>query len=210
MNDSQLETSLLRSCLALPKVTFILHTCPPSHIRNASMEFDTAIRGALESILGGPLSDWSWHKASLPCSQGGLNLRSALLHAPAAFLDSSLRSRPLVGRMLGHLPTMSPHSTAAVSAIANAASRPDWQCLDDIDIPIRQCALSIAIDKASFTRLTSSAPSTRSRALALSSSLPHACDWLNVVPSSTLGLHLHDREFRYCLCYWLGVRTFTQ
>ena len=29
MGDSQLETSLLRSCLALPKVSFVLRTCPP-------------------------------------------------------------------------------------------------------------------------------------------------------------------------------------
>ncbi len=28
---------------------------------------------------------------------------------------------------------------------------------------------------------------------------------LNVIPSPTLGLHLQDREFRSCLCYWLGV-----
>ncbi len=50
-----------------------------------------------------------------------------------------------------------------------------------------------------------SAPTCRSRALALSSSLPHAGDWLNIIPSTTLGLHLHDREFRCCLRYWLGV-----
>jgi hypothetical protein len=27
-----------------------------------------------------------------------------------------------------------------------------------------------------------------------------------VVPSSALGLHLHDREFRLCMVYWLGLR----
>ena len=34
----------------------------------------------------------------------------------------------------------------------------------------------------------------------------HAGDWLNVVPSPALGLHLQDREFRLCLGYWLGLR----
>ena len=33
---------------------------------------------------------------------------------------------------------------------------------------------------------------------------PHAGNWLNVVPSPSLGLHLHDQEFRSCLRYWLG------
>ena len=41
---------------------------------------------------------------------------------------------------------------------------------------------------------------------------PHAGDWLNVVPSSALGLHLpdRDREFRPCLQYWLGLPIFTE
>ena len=33
--------------------------------------FDNLIREALEDITGGPLSDWSWAKANLPCSMGG-------------------------------------------------------------------------------------------------------------------------------------------
>ena len=73
------------------------------------------------------------------------------------------------------------------------------------DIPLRQGALSAAIDSSAFERLLSSAPTTRSRALGLSTGLPHAHDWLNVIPSPSLGLHLQDREFRSCLCYWLGV-----
>ena len=92
MGDSQPETTLLRSCLALPKVSFILRTCPPTHIRQAATDFDHALRLALESIVGGRLSDWSWLKATLPSSLGGLNLHSASLHAPAAFIAASSSS----------------------------------------------------------------------------------------------------------------------
>ena len=35
-----------------------------------------------------------------------------------------------------------------------------------------------------------------------------AGDWLQVIPSPSLGLHLHDREFRCCLRYRLGVPMF--
>ena len=35
MDDSQLETTLLRSCLALPKFSYVLRTCPPSYIDQA-------------------------------------------------------------------------------------------------------------------------------------------------------------------------------
>ena len=53
-----------------------------------------------------------------------------------------------------------------------------------------------------------SPPDVRSKALALSSALLHAGDWLNVVPCSALGLHLMDCEFRLCLKYWLGLQMF--
>jgi hypothetical protein len=43
--------------------------------------------------------------------------------------------------------------------------------------------------------------SPRCKALLLSSSIPHSGDWLHVVPSPALGLHLKDPEFRSCLKY---------
>ena len=78
--------------------------------------------------------------------------------------------------------------------------------MEDVDVPLRQRPLSHKIDEASYNALVASAPDTRSRALALSTAIPHAGDWLNVVPSTALGLHLHDREFCLCLAYWLGLQ----
>ena len=57
-----------------------------------------------------------------------------------------------------------------------------------------------------YSKLLSSTPDTCSKALLLSSSIPHAGDWLGVFPSPNLGLHLLDCEFRLCLRYWLGVQ----
>ena len=73
-----------------------------------------------------------WQKASLPVSKGELGLCSAPLHAPAAYLDSSLRSASLVEGLLGRSPPPSIFLDETVSAIA---SRPDWQTLNDIDVP---------------------------------------------------------------------------
>ena len=98
-------------------------------IINAASDFDAVIRETLGDIVGGPLSDWSWLKASLPCSPGGLGLRNASLHAPAAFLASSLHSQSLMERMLGHPPCTSSHTSPAVAALAAAAARPDWMIL---------------------------------------------------------------------------------
>ena len=153
MDVSQMETTLLRSCFALPKFSYLIRTCPPTHISRATMDFDVAMREALESILGGPLSEWSWLKASLPSSRGGVNLRSASLHAPAAFLAYISRFQTLVGEMLGHAPGLSPHTSSTVCALSSAASRPDWQCLT--------CLCASTLSHLPLTRPCTSASSRR-------------------------------------------------
>ena len=89
------------------------------------------------------------------------------------------------------------------------SGQPDWVSPENIDIPLQCHSLSRSIDEACFSSLLESAPDVRSKALALSSSIPHAGDWLNAVPSPALGLHLLDCEFRLCLRYWLGLRLFS-
>ena len=165
------------------------------------------MREALADIAGGPLSDWSWQKAALRSSLGGLNLRFANQHAPAAYVSSVSECSSLAAMILGFPLPPPPLLPDAISSLTNGAAKPEWLTLDDIDVPLHQRHLSHAIDEASFNLLLESAPDTRSRALALSSSLPHAGDWLNVVPSQTLGLSLQNREFRLCLDYWLGLKT---
>ena len=98
-----------------------------------------------------------------------------------------------------------PHLNSALSALASSTMKSDWEDLEAIDVPLHQRHLSAAIDEVNHQHLLSSAPTTRARALANSTSLPHTGDWLNGVPSVSLDLHLHDREFRCCLRYWLGV-----
>ena len=208
LEDSQMEATLLRSCLALLKVAFSLRTCPPSHIIQATATFDEAMREALTNLTGCPLSGWAWLKASLPSSRGGLNIRRATLHASAAYIGSLVQTRTLVTRILGRTPAPSPHLDSAVSALADAAKRPDWSSLEEIDVSCRQHPLSCCIDDAAYQQLLDIAPDTRSKTLALSSALPQAGAWLNAIPSTTLGLHLQNKEFRLCLQYWLGLRMF--
>ena len=206
LEDSQFETTLLRSCLAMPKFNFALRTCPPSAIQHAITAFDDLMRETLADLAGGPLSNWAWQKASLPLSFGGLNLRSANLHAPAAFISSLAQSRRLMAGILDRPISPSIHLREAVSMLANAAKKDEWLSVDDIDVPLRQRALSRKIDEACYNSLITTAPDTRSLALARSTAISHAGDWLSVVPSMALGLHFHNREFRLCLKYWLGLR----
>ena len=137
---------------------------------------------------------------------GALTSGAASLHASRACIGSLEQSRALTARILDRVPEAPHHLTATVSALADAAARPDWLSLEEIDAPHRQRPLPHCIDEASFNQLLATAPDSCSRASALSTALPHAGDWLNVIPSTTLGLHLLDREFRLCLDYWLGLQ----
>ena len=125
LQDSQMETTILRSCLALPKVSFALRSCPPSHLKEATSTFDHAMLDAVSDLAGGPLPNWSWKKASLPSSSGGLGVRRASLHAPAAYLGSLDQTKHLVSRILGRSPLASRHQALALEDLAVCAGRED-------------------------------------------------------------------------------------
>ena len=96
-------------CLSLLKFIFALRTCPPNFITRSTASFDDVMREALANIAGGPLSDWSWQKATLPSSLGGLKLRLANLHAPAAWQLRYWVSPPLL--------------SAAITSLAHGAAK---------------------------------------------------------------------------------------
>ena len=181
LQDSQMESTLLRSCLALPKVSYVLRTCPSELIRDALSCFDDSMREAISDIAGCPLTDWAWAKATLPTSLGGLGLRSASLHASAAYISSFQRTRAIVSKILNHAPLPPPTLPSTIMALANAAAIPEWLSFEDIDVPLHQRALSHAIDQAQYAAMVANSPDSRFRALALSSAIAHAGDWLTAV-----------------------------
>ena len=88
LNDPHIEYNLLRSCFSLNKFSYSLRTVDTSGHQDIMEDFDTAVRGALEAILGCPLPPPQWSQASLPIHMGGLGLRRATDHGPGAYLVS--------------------------------------------------------------------------------------------------------------------------
>ena len=74
----------------------------------------------------------------------------------------------------------------------------------------RQKALSFRVDDCKKQKLLSSLTKIRDKARMGSLGMPHAGDWLNVVPSPILGLHLRPSEFRYSCLYLLGAPFFQE
>ena len=99
LEDPQVELALLRSCFGIAKFGFILRTCDPATNGDVFASFDNAQCRALSNLTGSSIStsDPRWILASLPVSLGGVGLRSAALHAPAAFVFPQICSaRPLL------------------------------------------------------------------------------------------------------------------
>ena len=71
-----------------------------------------------------------------------------------------------------------------------------------------QHSLSQEIDSHSFKDLLESA-NIRNKARLNSLSLPHAGDWLDVIPSPALNLNLNTRSFAAAVCYRLGLPVTT-
>ena len=84
LQDPHTEFVLLRSCLSLPKIMFMLRAVDTLDFQEQLLEFDSIVRGALSHLLGSPLTDIQWAQASLPVAMGGLGLRSAVDHAQIA------------------------------------------------------------------------------------------------------------------------------
>ena len=63
LRDPHVQFCLLGSCLALPKMMFLLRTDDTSSHQEILSEFDQHVREALIRILGSTLEDVAWEQA---------------------------------------------------------------------------------------------------------------------------------------------------
>ena len=105
--DPQTGLLLLRHCAAFCRVVYALRVTPSELLGRAAATFDDEVRACLERLCTGPLTAEAWSQASLSVSLGGLGLRQASRHAPAAYLASIMTVRNLCPALDG-------------------AFRPDW------------------------------------------------------------------------------------
>ena len=204
LEDSHIEYCLLRSCLAIPKMSYTLRTTDPSLIEHILRRFDNCIRGALENILGTPLTDNQWIQSSLPVSMTGMGLRSAVDHGPGAFLSSVAESSTLVESI-----TKDNVKFSLAAAFAMLRLKSDDQFSLDDASSVKQREISFKIDSRIHDELLSSTSDLRDKARLNSLSLDKAGAWLTVIPSKTLGLHLAPKEFRVSARYRLGLPVFS-
>ena len=208
LQDPHTEFCLLKSCLSLPKIMFLLRTVDTTVHRHLLAQFDFITREALGRILGCPLNDLQWRQAKLPISLGGMGLRAALDHGAAAYATSYLQSQRMVGQLLDAtedesgplLPTVLPTLSIQLGEETTVESLTG----------LTQKMVSSKIDLVNQTLLSPKIMEAGEREIArmASLSLPQAGAWLNCPPLPALGLHLRGSEFVVAVKFRLGMQVY--
>ena len=188
------EFVLLRSCLSLPKIMFMLRA-------EQLAEFDSIMRGALSRIFGSPLADEQWAQAYLPAAMGGLGLCSAVEHAPTAHAVSLLAAQPLLDGLLGEDEEEPSLSQPWLDLITTKTGE---EATVELLTGVSKKKASLQVDllnKSLLLQHYTEEGDAREIARMASLGLPHAGSWLSVVPSPSLGLHLRAAEFIPVLKY---------
>jgi hypothetical protein len=215
LEDPHIEYVLLKSCLSLPKLSFLLRTVDTCGFTEELRSFDRITREALNRILGTPLDSRSWHQAKLPTTMGGAGLRAAEDHAPAAFAASLLSSQPLVQALLGpgdqgHPQVEGDNQEPSILSplLLDTLSAAQGSQVVEAELEgLTQHMISLQIDQEQQRRLHNmfDEDETREKARLASLALAHSGDWLSCAPIKSLGLHLRPSEFVMALKYRLGV-----
>ena len=194
---------LLRHSLAIPKILYLLRTAP-CFLSSKLEDFDCLLRSTLSAVLNINLSDnLVWLQASLPVSNGGLGVRSAVQLAPSAFLASAAGCTSLTRRILpSHLHNLPiPEVGLALNhwsqdGVLTPPASPDKSKQKAWDHPKVESSFDLLINKCQN-------PTARARLLGAASKESGA--WLNAPPVSSLGLRMDNDCISICVGLRLGV-----
>ena len=195
--DAQTALLLLRHCASYCKIAHAMRVTPPEDHSAALAAFDCSVRECLEQLGGLPLTPASWQQATLGTGAGGLGLRSAVLHAPAAFIASLTSSASGCAQLDSAFQAASPALARAVAAY-NSDVEPSDQLPASPPVS-KQSTLSAALDKSRLNQLLCSSAGEAARAHLNLVQQPGAGAWLHAVPSEALGLHIQPHLFRVLL-----------
>ena len=93
---------ILKNCLSIPKLIYLLRSVPCFKYKEELEVFDTAIKTNMEKICNVSIEE-IWSQASLPIRHAGLGLRSPADLSLPCFLSLSHACKGLINRLLPSL-----------------------------------------------------------------------------------------------------------
>lgn len=206
MDDPQAEFSLLRMCAGFCRITYLTRALDCTITRELAEDFDKTTLANLEHVLGTPeLDNQATLQTHLPIREGGLGVRSAVLHQGAARLASINANRPLTALICSNQGHPSPDHSNPKEAIEFFAASSG---LDDISDKIakerEQKILSAHVDKA--TEASWSLQATLKDKARLNSCKGVSGNVILQTPGiKSLGTILTAHQFRFYLVNRLGL-----
>ena len=184
IEDPHTEFALLRSCLSLPKISFLLRAVDTTGHSELLQDFDKVTREALTRILGTPIGERTWQQAKLPVAMGGMGLRGAQDHAPAAHAASVLSSQLLVQDLVG---PRDGDSLALSNELLAALSEAQGEVASIGDLAgLTQRMLSVKVDQQQLRLLEEQVAEDETREKARHTLVcPHESTWPSPAPTRT-------------------------
>jgi hypothetical protein len=100
LGDIRVAHTILRQCLSACRVTHLLRARFASGTEATwQRQFDEAIRGEYERIVGAPLSEWGWRHAQLSVREGGGGMHTCDNQSSAAFIAAHTACARRLGQM---------------------------------------------------------------------------------------------------------------
>lgn len=214
--DGQVTLTLLRSCMSVGKINYLLRTTPPPLSAPAAALYDDLITRSFRRRVGGALPAELLPELRLPvCSEAptfGVGLTSASRTAPSAFLASVAGTAPTLARIFPDTPheelVDSVHTRAAYAAwselVAPGAAIPFPNVLGKVGYRQRQLMEKVHEYAAGDVPETYEHRSAHRAFLGL----PGAKDWLACPPTPGTGTNIPDEDFRLWMKFHCGLTLF--
>ena len=197
---------LLKSCLGICRINYLLRTVPKDNILNQLHRFDDAPCSSLGRVIHSTIPDTSWQQASLPFRLGSLGVKSAVHSVDAAYVASCNDTHLSLPAMLledqGPLEALPGEDTArsCITPLINTTTT----TLDSLS----QSVLQADLDQHPENLLDCSSIRDQVRLHTLAEG-NHTSAWLKAIPLESLGLSMSGSTFTVAVKIWLGIAMFS-
>ena len=201
--DAHTSIFLLRNCLWLPKLQYLLRAAPLYRHAGLLGQLDAVMKSAVISLSNVMLKEDSWEQATLPTRYGGLGLRLLVDVALPSYVSSLHSCHQIISTCL-------PASLITSATEERDKAAADWRDMaggsdiPDGDEQHKQRAWDAVLAERNHRRLLSEF-NQFARARLLSAAAPESAAWLHAIPAATLGTLLDQETLRVAIALRVGA-----